>query len=199
MVEIVFDSPNYARVVRWIETYGSKELRKEMTGAITKIAKDGILPDVKASVKGGRSGARGGGYKARGQFAMEKSTAKNRERAAAKAAAGAGLRDTIARGVEVSNRASGPRAGVRIIHRTSALPPDQKSLPRHMNRGRWRHPVFGDREAWVTQTFTPGWFDKPIIAKRPQVRAAIEVEFNKWVARAGEEMQKAQREHRVRK
>lgn len=38
-VDVVFDSPNYARVVRWLQTYGSKELKNEMTKSLTKTAR----------------------------------------------------------------------------------------------------------------------------------------------------------------
>lgn len=31
-----------------------------------------------------------------------------------------------------------------------------------LNRGRLRHPVFGDRKDWVTQSISPGFFDTPI-------------------------------------
>jgi len=190
-VEVIFDSPNYARVVRWIETYGSTELRKEMTRAITKAARP-IVPKIKTSVLGGRSSASGQSKAtfARADYALSRSKAKSREKAAAKALAGAGLRQTVARGVQINNRAKGPRAGVRVIRRTSDLPPDQKSLPRMMNAGRWRHPVFGNPNNWVTQTFTPGWFSKPVRQHRPAVQQAIQAEFEKWLDRAAEEMEK---------
>ena len=29
-----------------------------------------------------------------------------------------------------------------------------------LDRGRDRHPVFGDRAVWVTQSITPGWFSR---------------------------------------
>jgi hypothetical protein len=37
---------------------------------------------------------------------------------------------------------------------------------------RWRHPVFGDREQWVTQYGQP-WFHAPIRAGRPVYVAGI--------------------------
>lgn len=43
----------------------------------------------------------------------------------------------------------------------------------NLNRGGWRHPVFGRRDQpWVTQRVTPGWFDRTGQAARPQFMAA---------------------------
>ena len=198
MEEVVFDSPNYARVGRWLEEYGSKELRGMMTKAITEAAKP-IVPRVKTSVTGGRTNTKvsSAGRKARAEQTLSKSKAYDRAdsgkraRMEARALRGAGLRESIAKGVRIENRARGPRAGVTIKSRTSALPYDQKKLPRHMNRGRWRHPVFGNRDVWVEQTFTPGWFDKPVREYRPKVRAAIEAEMAEWLELVAFLMEKA--------
>lgn len=45
---------------------------------------------------------------------------------------------------------------------------------RQANRGRLRHPVFGNRERWVTQQVKPGWFDDPMAASAPDVRRGVE-------------------------
>lgn len=49
---------------------------------------------------------------------------------------------------------------------------------RLLNRGTWRHPTFGDRERWFTQTVKPGWFDLPArkgeYVIRGRIRAIIE-------------------------
>ena len=42
------------------------------------------------------------------------------------------------------------------------------------NRGVIRHPVFGNREVWVDQKVTPGWFDDPMKAGAPAIRRDIE-------------------------
>jgi hypothetical protein len=199
MAEVVFDSPNYARVGRWLAEYGSKELRSMMTKAITEAAKP-IVPRLRTSVTAGRTDTKvraSSGRSARADQSLSKSkaygsaTGTKRERMEARALRGAGLRATIAKGVQINNRSSGPRAGVRVIQRTSALPWDQKKLPRHMNRGKWRHPVFGNRDVWVEQTFTPGWFDKPVREHRPAVREAIEAEMAEWLELAAFLMEKA--------
>lgn len=45
---------------------------------------------------------------------------------------------------------------------------------RSANRGFIRHPVFGNRENWVTQEVRPGWFDDPIKAGAPAIRKDLE-------------------------
>lgn len=42
-----------------------------------------------------------------------------------------------------------------------------------MNRGVLRHPVFGNRDVWVTQAIRPSWFDHPIEVKAEPVRLAV--------------------------
>lgn len=41
---------------------------------------------------------------------------------------------------------------------------------RSTERGRLRHPVYGNREVWVTQAIKPGWFTDRMRAKAPGVR-----------------------------
>jgi hypothetical protein len=45
----------------------------------------------------------------------------------------------------------------------------------HLNRGKWRHPLFGNRSHWFEQSVTPGWFDKTGIEARPVFEAAAGV------------------------
>lgn len=45
---------------------------------------------------------------------------------------------------------------------------------RSANRGRLRHPLFGNRERWFEQTVKPGWFDDPMAAGAPEIRKGVE-------------------------
>ena len=70
-----------------------------------------------------------------------------------------GLRAAIAQATRAVQQDRGNSVGVRVYVNSTYLPPDQRKLPRHMNRGQWRHPVFGNKNVWVTQTVSPeGWF-----------------------------------------
>lgn len=51
-----------------------------------------------------------------------------------------------------------------------------------LNRGRLRHPVYGNRGTWVTQQIPAGWFTDPIEKDVPRIRAGIE-DAMKTVAR----------------
>jgi hypothetical protein len=42
-----------------------------------------------------------------------------------------------------------------------------------LDRGRVRHPVFGNRKVWVTQRVPPDWWTRPTDEAAPGVRAAI--------------------------
>lgn len=42
------------------------------------------------------------------------------------------------------------------------------------NRGVIRHPVFGNRDVWVSQSVPPGWFDETIKGEAPAIRRELE-------------------------
>lgn len=44
---------------------------------------------------------------------------------------------------------------------------------RAMDAGRLRHPVYGNRSVWVTQSVTPGWFTRPMEAGAGRVQVEI--------------------------
>ncbi len=86
-----------------------------------------------------------------------------------------GLRAASARSIKSKVNYTGRRIGARISIDASMLPRSQRKMPAHINRGRVRHPVWGHRDRWVQQTFTPpGAFDKPIIRHRQAVRRKVE-------------------------
>ncbi len=99
-------------------------------------------------------------------------------RAITRAMGRAGLRDTIARALTMQISGGKTSASVRIKVNSKALPEDQRSLPRHMEKGTWRHPVFGDRDTWVNQTSTPDWFKGTLRKHAPAVRSAINAEVS---------------------
>jgi hypothetical protein len=68
----------------------------------------------------------------------------------------------------VSTRGSG--AGLRI----TGIGRYQLS---RLDDGSVRHPVYGNRRNWVTQTIKPGWFTKPLTLDAPKQK----VEFDKAV------------------
>lgn len=130
------------------------EIRKKLNAEIRSATKP-IERAAKQSVLGIESrGSAGGGRAIRGGYNISKS-------AKAGAKKGTGLRETVARAIQTKITYSGFRTGVRVRVDGTKLPESQRSLPRAMNKGRVRHPVFGDRNVWTNQTFAPpGWFTR---------------------------------------
>lgn len=89
-----------------------------------------------------------------------------RESAASTLPSGGGLADLIAKSkIGVRTRLTGS-IGVQIRG-------DSPHSLRSLNRGRLRHPVFGNREAWVTQQVKPGWFTDPLQKRAPAIQRDI--------------------------
>lgn len=73
-------------------------------------------------------------------------------------------------------RGSGANVGVRITAAKAGH--DVRSI----DRGRLRHPVFGNRSVWVNQSVEPGWFSETIDDGAPVVRGEL-IEVIRDVAR----------------
>ncbi|MFG2144133.1 hypothetical protein ACGFRG_08025 [Streptomyces sp. NPDC048696] len=84
------------------------------------------------------------------------------------------LRATIADAIRISVRTTSSGAGARVWIDKGLLPPDLRRMPDVINTGRIRHPVFGNRRRWATQTATPLWWTNTV--RRHQSRMSAEVE-----------------------
>lgn len=80
-----------------------------------------------------------------------------------------GLNELVASQAKLSTRTrvTGKTVGVRLV---AAL---GKTNLRLMDRGELRHPVYGNRAAWVVQEVEPGWFSDPMHAGEPLVRREV--------------------------
>ena len=79
-----------------------------------------------------------------------------------------GLNDVIAKSkIGVRTRLSGENAGVSVRGTGGKQLSD-------MNRGRLRHPVYGNRSTWVQQSIPAGWFDKPVEKDIDKIRSSIQ-------------------------
>ncbi|OLZ72607.1 hypothetical protein AVW11_04055 [Streptomyces amritsarensis] len=83
------------------------------------------------------------------------------------------LRATIAAAIRLSVRTTG-NPGARVWIDRAALPPDLRGMPKVMNTGRIRHPVYGNRRRWATQTTTPLWWEQTIRRHRPRMEREVE-------------------------
>jgi hypothetical protein len=81
-----------------------------------------------------------------------------------------GLNTYVADGAKIAarNRLATTRGvGVRIVATEGGV-----NLTR-MDKGTVRHPVYGNRAAWVNQKIPDGWFTKPLNERAPMVQAEI--------------------------
>lgn len=67
------------------------------------------------------------------------------------------LRAAIASAITASAVLHGSSAGARVFVDYSKIPVRQRSLPGHINSGRWRHPTFG-RSPWTTSYGREWWW-----------------------------------------
>lgn len=83
------------------------------------------------------------------------------------------LRATIAAAIRISVRTTGT-PGARVWIDRSALPAEMRNMPKVLNDGRIRHPVFGNRRRWATQFVTPSpWWDATVRRHQPRMRAEV--------------------------
>jgi len=82
------------------------------------------------------------------------------------------LRATIASAIRISVR-TGSNPGARVYVDKGRLPPDLRNMPQVINTGRIRHPVFGNRRRWSTQTATPLWWDQTVRRHTPRMTAEV--------------------------
>lgn len=152
-----------------LKTAGRGDLRKQLNKAV-KDAGRPIVEDVRNAAQGlHATSSHGGGSLQRRRYAASRARS---ERAAANALRRHG---GLRRRVAAATTLEATRRGVRFVVRSAQLPPDQRSLPRHMNSEKgWRHPVFGDTDNWVAQKATPaGFFSKTISQKSHEFRRYI--------------------------
>jgi len=79
----------------------------------------------------------------------------------------------------ISVRGSGRNPGVRVKAR------EKQHDVEAIDRGRLRHPVFGNRRAWVTQDVPPGWFTTPMDAAGPHVVKELNAVIDRISAQLG--------------
>lgn len=111
-----------------------------------------------------------------------------RQRAAVRALTGAAPKEWKAHAaanvrVDMFINTRSPSASIRM-RRSSSGPARRPGW--NLNRGEWRHPVFGRRDQpWVTQRVTAGWFDKTGQAAKPAFIVAAGIALEKAAVELG--------------
>jgi hypothetical protein len=183
-MDVQVDARSFAQFSRALKGFDD-DLRKHMLKGVRDAARP-LQVKLRESVRGLDSSAKSsGGHVSRGAYSLRghKGTAASvliASGLAAKAAGRSGLRDSIARSIRIVAKDSGygDQVGVRVAQH-GGLPADQRRLPRHMDKGGWRHPVMGDRDIWVFQTVTPsGWWSNTVRDYGPEVIVHVQKEIN---------------------
>lgn len=127
-----------------------KALRKELTGGMRDVLRP-VLGQARAAWRAVASGD------------------------ARKTGGRADLRTLLAKATRMEVRTSGKQAGVRLRVDGRKMPDGLKALPGYAEgeRTRWRHPVFGNRETWVTQQAFPTFY-RTVEPHRDDVSRAID-------------------------
>jgi hypothetical protein len=85
----------------------------------------------------------------------------------------AGLAAGLAAGTRVSIKTGIKTGGVSIVTTGSRLPAGKQAMVRAYDKPSFRHPVFGNRDVWVTQAGRP-YFGAVLDERKPAMRAAVE-------------------------
>jgi hypothetical protein len=168
---------DFKALSRALREAGKGQIAREMAKGL----REGAQPLVKQAQDNVRSlrvsGVRGGAS-ARAARTLKALGKKKRpsERVKQKAHQGSGLRATVARATNVKLSTSARAASMRLRAQQAKMPADQRRLPAYLNKGKWRHPLFGNKERWYEQKAPPAWFDDAAEKRGPQTRdKAVEV------------------------
>lgn len=152
------------------DTQIKSALRKELTAAAKP-----IVSEQRSIVKGPGGRSTGSASQQRAAYRLSRSKSQNREKAAASAQRRSGLRQTIAAATGSSTSVSTASVNLTFRMRSSQLPASQRKLGKKWQQGKgWRHPVFGDRGAWVTQVGSQ-YFDAPLKKAAPALAEAAQI------------------------
>ena len=96
-----------------------------------------------------------------------------------------GVRRGIAAGVGLRiNSGSSKGGAVTIAASGNRVPGPHRAMVRLLNKPSWRHPVFGDKQHWVTQSGRP-YFGSVILTHRENILRAVEDALNEAAAALG--------------
>jgi hypothetical protein len=78
----------------------------------------------------------------------------------------------IGQGIRMQVSTSASKTGVRIVSTGSALAAEKKPLVKAFNKGTFRHPVYGHRDRWVSQSGRP--YFGVVYKHRDEIMAAVQ-------------------------
>ncbi len=206
------DARDFGRLSRHLKAV-APELRKDMRRRINAACKP-IVTEMRANVMGlaVHGGGTAGGYgiagaksstslsavssggMARAQHSLRRGFTHSGytamdvargQRRTASALRRSGLRRSVAASVRIIQRDSFSGTAITVKSEGSRMPADQTKLPAYMDKGTWRHPVFGHTNSWADQYATPvGWFTKTADESKPRLVRVVTDIVNDFARRA---------------
>lgn len=153
-MQVSIRSEDLAAFAKAAKKAGHTDLNKAVAHEMRFLVRP-IVPEIRAKVRSQPS---------RGDRGRSKKAREARPR---------GLRDGVARGVQIKASLSGKYAGVRLRIDPRHFPAGEKNLPKLLegSQPNWRKPTFG-HEPWTTQAPRPYFFDT-IRPHVPRVQAGV--------------------------
>lgn len=131
------------RLAAQLRDEGRRDLRDQLGSRLRRSARP-VRDDLRAAIQA---------VQIRGSGARGSSRSRQRNRPSPDGP----LRANIANAITASAVLHGSSAGARVFIDYSKIPVGQRSLPKHINSGRWRHPTFG-RSPWTTEYGREWWW-----------------------------------------
>ena len=186
VVSVKVDGHELERIVKQLAIIAEgKELRKQLNSSLRKATNEVMREEKKAVL-----GLSSKGERTNKQTAIHAAnTLKGKKEISLnkfdKAVRTAGLRQSVANAIGRTIRYQGKDVGVRIRARASKMPPGMSRLPKKMNRGKWVHPMMGNRNVWVGQRVNPpGWFDQTNRRMFPKIQSQVEAVVREYADKA---------------
>jgi len=141
---------------------GGKLIKRELAASLRKIGDRVVQAEQQAILGTTIRGVKGG-----------QRTGDERIKRGGRRGQGQGVRRNIAAAIMRRNRLSGREQGVEVRVSKGRMPAGMGKIPFNANtQGQWRHPVFGDRNTWASQTVSPRmWWTRTAKEQTSKVNA----------------------------
>jgi len=174
-VQITPDLGRLSARLKSSDLAGGNLMKRELAARLRKVG-DKVVEAERAAIQGAtvRGVKRGGGL---------------RVKRGGSSGHGQGIRSNIANAIMRRNRMTGKEQGVEVRVSKGKMPAGMGKIPFNSNRGSWRHPIFGNRNAWAEQRVSPTyWWTRTAKQQGPAIEAEIKQVIAEFVARADREL-----------
>jgi len=173
IVSVSVQTPDLESVAK--KLMGDKQLNRDMKKALRQQA-DLLVASEKAAVMGLSSKGLKGSNAAQAAKAFAELRGKKKITDAKIGAAlgRAGLRQSVSNSIGRIIRYQGNDVGIRVRAQASKMPPGMDTMPRAMNKGKWRHPLYGGKEFYTQTVSPPRFWDQTSVERRDEIIKAMQ-------------------------